>query len=290
MTAVSLVALALLGSAAALVLVGLFRGPTNLDRIIAAEILMVIVVAGVATHSAVQRTATNLTLLLVLGLVGFVGGVAVARFMSRDVDDLDVDDGAARALHPTAPVDTPRTPAAGPTRPIPPTRATRPSRRPADELDDRVRRHRGRLPAARRRALPRRRHRPAPLPGHVVGLHAATKPQTLGLILVLTGLAATLRTWSAVTTLVLLAATQFFTSPVTAHLVGRAAYRNGNVDESTLEVDELSDALERSGWDPSRGSEPCGIPPDALTSSPPELLRPAGEPTAKWCEALPPPT
>ena len=77
-------------------------------------------------------------------------------------------------------------------------------------------------------------------------LHAATKPQTLGLILVLTGLAATLRTWSAVTTLVMLAATQFFTAPVTAHLVGRAAYHNGNVDESTLEVDELSDALARA--------------------------------------------
>ena len=105
MTVVSLVALAVLGSAAAIVLVGLFRGPTNLDRIIAAESLMVIVVAGVATHSAVQRTATNLTLLLVLGLVGFVGGVAVTRFISRDADDLDVDDGAARAVHPTAPID-----------------------------------------------------------------------------------------------------------------------------------------------------------------------------------------
>ena len=46
MTVVALVALALLGSAAAIVLVGLFRGPTNLDRIVAAEILMVIVVAG----------------------------------------------------------------------------------------------------------------------------------------------------------------------------------------------------------------------------------------------------
>ncbi|HET8987504.1 MAG TPA: monovalent cation/H(+) antiporter subunit G, partial [Humibacillus sp.] len=76
-------------------------------------------------------------------------------------------------------------------------------------------------------------------------LHAATKPQTLGLILILTGLAATLRTWSAVTTLVLLAATQFFTSPVSAHLVGRAAYRNRCVDADTLEVDELSEALDR---------------------------------------------
>ena len=69
------------------VLVRLFRGPSNLDRIVAAEILMVIVIAGVATESAWQRTATNLPLLLVLGLVGFVGGVAVTRFMSRDGDN-----------------------------------------------------------------------------------------------------------------------------------------------------------------------------------------------------------
>lgn len=82
-------------------------------------------------------------------------------------------------------------------------------------------------------------------------LHAATKPQTLGLILVLAGLALTLRTWAAVTTLVLLAATQFLTSPVSAHLVGRAAYRNRLVDTDSLEVDELSDALERSRTEPS---------------------------------------
>ncbi len=82
-------------------------------------------------------------------------------------------------------------------------------------------------------------------------LHAATKPQTLGLILILTGLALTLRTWAAVTTLVLLAATQFFTSPVSAHLVGRAAYRNRCVDADTLEVDELSEALDRPDTDPA---------------------------------------
>jgi multicomponent Na+:H+ antiporter subunit G len=89
----------------------------------------------------------------------------------------------------------------------------------------------------------------ARFPDTLSRLHAATKPQTLGLIVILVGLALTLRTWAAVTTLVLLAATQFFTTPVSAHLVGRAAYRNGRVDRSTLVVDELSDALERSGPD-----------------------------------------
>ncbi len=243
MTAVSLVALAVLGSAAAIVLVVLFRGPTNLDRIIAAEILMVIVVAGVATESAVQRTATNLTLLLVLGLVGFVGGVAVTRFMSRDADDLDVEEGAARPVHPTAPVDG-TTDTGNPTEPD---RAGGPpmSWTTAFDVIGAVCLLLGALLClAGAIGLLR-------FPDTLSRLHAATKPQTLGLILVLTGLAATLRTWSAVTTLVLLAATQFFTSPVTAHLVGRAAYRNGNVDESTLEVDELSDALERSRRDPT---------------------------------------
>jgi multicomponent Na+:H+ antiporter subunit G len=78
-------------------------------------------------------------------------------------------------------------------------------------------------------------------------LHAATKPQTLGLILVLMGLALTLRTWAAVTTLVFVGATQFFTSPVTAQLVGRSAYRHRNVRRDLLIVDELSDALAREG-------------------------------------------
>lgn len=76
-------------------------------------------------------------------------------------------------------------------------------------------------------------------------LHAVTKPQTLGLILVLCGLALTLRTWAAITTLVLAGAAQFLTSPVSAHLVGRAAYRSGLAEVDTLEVDELAEALKR---------------------------------------------
>ena len=87
-------------------------------------------------------------------------------------------------------------------------------------------------------------------------LHAATKPQTFGLILVLTGLALTLRTWASLTTLLLLTATQFFTAPVSAHLVGRSAYRHGSVRSDLLVVDELSDALERSGWDPTKKAPP----------------------------------
>ena len=88
-TAVVISALALLGVAAVIVLARLYRGPSNLDRIIAAEILLVIVIAGVALESARQKTSTYLPLLMILGLVGFVGGVAVTRFLSRDTDEVE---------------------------------------------------------------------------------------------------------------------------------------------------------------------------------------------------------
>jgi multicomponent Na+:H+ antiporter subunit F len=87
MTWVVVAALALLGVSAIIVLARLYRGPSNLDRIVAAEILLVILVSGVALESARQKTATYLPLLMVLGLVTFVGGVAVTRFLSRDTDE-----------------------------------------------------------------------------------------------------------------------------------------------------------------------------------------------------------
>ncbi len=87
-------------------------------------------------------------------------------------------------------------------------------------------------------------------PDTLARLHAATKPQTLGMILVLSGLALQLRSWAALTTLLVVVTTQFFTLPVTAHLVGRSAYRHGNVRKDLLVADDLSDTVERTGWDP----------------------------------------
>jgi multicomponent Na+:H+ antiporter subunit G len=44
--------------------------------------------------------------------------------------------------------------------------------------------------------------------------------------------------------LVLVAAMQLLTTPVAAHMVGRAAYRTGQVREDLLRTDELTTALE----------------------------------------------
>jgi multicomponent Na+:H+ antiporter subunit G len=71
-------------------------------------------------------------------------------------------------------------------------------------------------------------------------MHAGTKPQTLGLALVLIGLALRLRSGGAVWALVLVAVFQMLTAPVAAHMVGRAGYRTGKVRSDLLVVDELT--------------------------------------------------
>ncbi len=59
-------------------------------------------------------------------------------------------------------------------------------------------------------------------------MHAATKPQALGLLLSLLGLGLMLRSGLDVGMLVLIAIFQMLTIPVSAHLVARARYRDEN--------------------------------------------------------------
>ncbi len=73
-------------------------------------------------------------------------------------------------------------------------------------------------------------------------LHAATKPQVLGLLLILTAIGLALHVWPAVAFLVPIAVMQLATAPLAAHMVGRAAYRNGTVDRTDMFVDELAEA------------------------------------------------
>lgn len=83
-------------------------------------------------------------------------------------------------------------------------------------------------------------------PDLLARMHAATKPQVLGLVLCLIGLAMRLRSGGAVWALVLVALFQMLTAPVAAHMVGRAGYRTGKVRGDLLVVDELTADLERA--------------------------------------------
>ena len=71
-------------------------------------------------------------------------------------------------------------------------------------------------------------------------MHAATKPATLGLALVLTGAALQVDDVGDVVKLLLVVVLQFVTAPVGGHLVGRAAYRAGTEMSPDTEVDELA--------------------------------------------------
>jgi multicomponent Na+:H+ antiporter subunit G len=78
-------------------------------------------------------------------------------------------------------------------------------------------------------------------PDVLTRMHAATKPQVLGLVLVLSGAAVQLRDTDSFWMIPLTAAFQLMTAPVAAHLVGRLAYRSGQADKEGLFVDDLAD-------------------------------------------------
>ncbi len=77
-------------------------------------------------------------------------------------------------------------------------------------------------------------------------MHAATKPQVLGLMLLMAGLAIELRSVTVGMTLLLVVAFQLVTGPISAHMLSRAGYRTGKVEHSLLVVDELTEDLERA--------------------------------------------
>ena len=80
-------------------------------------------------------------------------------------------------------------------------------------------------------------------PDLLTRMHAATKPQVLGLMFMMLGLAVSLGSNQLTWKLLLVVAFQFMTAPVAAHMVGRSGYRTGKVREDLLVVDELTEDL-----------------------------------------------
>ncbi|MEH1169173.1 monovalent cation/H(+) antiporter subunit G [Micromonospora sp. CPCC 205539] len=72
-------------------------------------------------------------------------------------------------------------------------------------------------------------------------MHAATKPQVLGALLLLLGLALRLRSPADLGMILLVAVFQLTTAPVAAQMVGRAAYRSDRLARDLLDADELAD-------------------------------------------------
>jgi multicomponent Na+:H+ antiporter subunit G len=94
-------------------------------------------------------------------------------------------------------------------------------------------------------------------------MHAATKPQILGLVLVLAAIALSDRSWTTLLALTPVLLFQLLTAPVASHMIGRAAYRSGHFDRSVMLVDELRDANDQGrgpGTAPDRDPDSADWP------------------------------
>ena len=95
-------------------------------------------------------------------------------------------------------------------------------------------------------------------PDLLARMHAATKPQVLGLVLVLLGLAVRLGGVPVVWMLLLVVMFQLLTSPGAAHMGARAGYRTGKVQPEHLEVDELTRDLRAAERELAERGEAAG--------------------------------
>lgn len=73
-------------------------------------------------------------------------------------------------------------------------------------------------------------------PDLLTRMHAGTKPQILGVLLVLCGVGLRVRDGSDIGMLVLIGVFQLLTVPVGAHLVGRGGFRTGQVAPTDIHL------------------------------------------------------
>ncbi|MFA4928095.1 MAG: monovalent cation/H+ antiporter complex subunit F [Patulibacter sp.] len=87
MTVVLWIAAGMLSVAGLLALVRIARGPSSLDRVVALDVLLSCLIAGIGLEAAYNEHGLTLPVLAVLALLGFVGAVTVARFGADSESD-----------------------------------------------------------------------------------------------------------------------------------------------------------------------------------------------------------
>lgn len=81
------VALVLLLGAALMVIWRIAAGPTDLDRTLALDVLVVLMVSAIAVTVVTTNTPPAIPILIVVSMAGFVGTVSVARFIAGPQDE-----------------------------------------------------------------------------------------------------------------------------------------------------------------------------------------------------------
>lgn len=82
MTLVLTIAGVLLAGSAVLATIRIIRGPSPVDRVVATDVLIAIVVGALAIEAAVSRHSYTVPVMLALALLAFAGTVAMARFVA----------------------------------------------------------------------------------------------------------------------------------------------------------------------------------------------------------------
>ncbi|WP_255768700.1 monovalent cation/H(+) antiporter subunit G [Pseudarthrobacter sulfonivorans] len=77
-------------------------------------------------------------------------------------------------------------------------------------------------------------------------MHAATKPQVLGLFLLLAAVGLQMRTWWVWPVLLVAWIFQLLTVPVSAHMVGRSGYRTKHMHRELLSSDDLEAVVQKA--------------------------------------------
>jgi len=82
-TVVFVIVLGMLVTAGLLTLARLLKGPETLDRVVALDVFVVLIVAGASVYVAYFRDGSNIPLIVAVALVGFVGSATASRLAER---------------------------------------------------------------------------------------------------------------------------------------------------------------------------------------------------------------
>lgn len=72
----------LLAASAVMATIRIVRGPSPIDRVIATDVLIAVVVGALAIEAAISRQTYTIPVMLALALLAFAGTVAMARFVA----------------------------------------------------------------------------------------------------------------------------------------------------------------------------------------------------------------
>jgi multicomponent Na+:H+ antiporter subunit F len=75
------IAMLVLTVAALLVLIRMAKGPSTLDRVVAADVMLAVVIGALGLEAALNRHSTTIPVILVLSLLGFASALSMARFV-----------------------------------------------------------------------------------------------------------------------------------------------------------------------------------------------------------------